>query len=621
MQTATAEANAAAVGVAHTLGDPAEPPSCTFVAAVVADAVITVAWCGDSRAYWLPDAGEARQLTVDHSLGTELLAAGESRAEAEADPAFHTITRWLGADSVEHSPGVRLADDRRSRAGCWCAATACGTTPRRSTRWSLLVAETLGDGRHGDPVQLAGALVDWANAAGRPRQHHRRSGPLRPISYCLQQEEGHHVAEFKAEVFQNEFLAEGATDVHAVVSVTAPAPGPPGRRVTARPPRSSSSTRRARWTCRRRRSSRRAGPRRWPSSEIVDGTWFAVISGHSVAQMVYPIASRHGQDDRRHPARGHAHDRQPAARGGATAIGAWIAAATELFAQVETGAAPRDPADRRQDRGRAADVRCHEALAAAQGKFQCDCRGIGSDWVVDELRTIADALLGTVDIIAEPDELEADFEAMIRTSMSRGVRRCPAAGVGAAGQRGAVRPPGRARRSRTSRPRPRRSARWSASSRPARGATRAATTTWPCGCRVAPLGNERLAARVEVVVNDEVVAKSLVKATWSADANLTTRIDPAVAHYTGQAQLADAIQKGLAAKAAGDERTATVLLGEAAKIAHDSGNEDTTRLLAKVVDVVDAEAGTVRLKSNVERTDEMALDTRSTKTTRIRKEP
>jgi len=27
------------------------------------------------------------------------------------------------------------------------------------------------------------------------------------------------VAEFTAEVFQNEFLAEGATDVHAVVSV------------------------------------------------------------------------------------------------------------------------------------------------------------------------------------------------------------------------------------------------------------------------------------------------------------------------------------------------------------------------------------------------------------------
>jgi len=80
----------------------------------------------------------------------------------------------------------------------------------------------------------------------------------------------------------------------------------------------------------------------------------------------------------------------------------------------------------------------------------------------------------------------------------------------------------------------------------------------------APIGSERLAARVEVVVNDQVVAKGLVKAMWSADANLTTRIDPAVAHYTGQTKLAEAIQQGLAAKAAGDERTATTLLGEAA---------------------------------------------------------
>ena len=137
----------------------------------------------------------------------------------------------------------------------------------------------------------------------------------------------------------------------------------------------------------------------------------------------------------------------------------------------------------------------------------------------------------------------------------------------------------------------------------------------------APVGNERLAARVELVVNDQVLAKGLVKAIWSVDTNLTTRIDPAVAHYTGQAQLADVIQRGLAAKSSGDDRTATVLLGQAAKLAHDTGNEQTTRLLAKVVDVVDVEAGTVRLKQQVAKTDEMALDTRSTKTTRIRREP
>ena len=55
------------------------------------------------------------------------------------------------------------------------------------------------------------------------------------------------------------------------------------------------------------------------------------------------------------------------------------------------------------------------------------------------------------------------------------------------------------------------------------------------------------------------------------------------------------------------------------QLAHESGNEDTAKLLAKVVDVVDAATGTVRLKAKVEDADEMALDTRSTKTVRIRR--
>ena len=63
--------------------------------------------------------------------------------------------------------------------------------------------------------------------------------------------------------------------------------------------------------------------------------------------------------------------------------------------------------------------------------------------VVDELREIATALLGTVDIVAQPADLEADFEAMMRAAMGRGVAQRGAAAVGAAGQRGAVRAPGR----------------------------------------------------------------------------------------------------------------------------------------------------------------------------------
>ncbi len=48
-----------------------------------------------------------------------------------------------------------------------------------------------------------------------------------------------------------------------------------------------------------------------------------------------------------------------------------------------------------------ADV-LEQVLAEAEGVFQCDCRGVGADWVVAELRTIATALLGTYDIVARP---------------------------------------------------------------------------------------------------------------------------------------------------------------------------------------------------------------------------
>jgi endonuclease YncB( thermonuclease family) len=83
--------------------------------------------------------------------------------------------------------------------------------------------------------------------------------------------------------------------------------------------------------------------------------------------------------------------------------------------------------------------------------------------------------------------------------------------------------------------------------------------------------------------------------------------------------LADAIQKGLAAKAAGDDALRPFCSARPPRSPTTAGTRTHTAV-AKVVDVVDADTGTVRLKGNVERTDEMALDTRSTKTTRIRKE-
>jgi hypothetical protein len=133
------------------------------------------------------------------------------------------------------------------------------------------------------------------------------------------------------------------------------------------------------------------------------------------------------------------------------------------------------------------------------------------------------------------------------------------------------------------------------------------------------VGEEMLAARVSLVSGGEVLSQSLVRALWTEDTALSTRINQRVAHYTGQAELAEAIQAGLAARDAGDVETATAKLGRAVQLAAESGHTDTAKLLAKVVDVVDASTGTVRLKQKVAGVDAELANVRSVRTIRVGK--
>jgi hypothetical protein len=116
----------------------------------------------------------------------------------------------------------------------------------------------------------------------------------------------------------------------------------------------------------------------------------------------------------------------------------------------------------------------------------------------------------------------------------------------------------------------------------------------------------------------EVLGQGLVRAVWTDDAALSSRISRGVAHYTGQAELAEAIQDGVAAHQAGDRPTATARLGRAVALAATSGNDDTARLLEEVVEVIGAPSGTVRLRGQASDVGVMTLDTRSTKTVRVR---
>ncbi|MDP1805072.1 MAG: protein phosphatase 2C domain-containing protein [Acidimicrobiales bacterium] len=74
------------------------PPSCTFLAATITDARITLASHGDCRAYWCAD-GTATQLTVDDSWSEVQIAAGMPRADAYSHALAHVITRWLSKDA------------------------------------------------------------------------------------------------------------------------------------------------------------------------------------------------------------------------------------------------------------------------------------------------------------------------------------------------------------------------------------------------------------------------------------------------------------------------------------------------------------------------------------------
>ncbi|TYL52144.1 VWA domain-containing protein [Nocardioides sp. BGMRC 2183] len=426
------------------------------------------------------------------------------------------------------------------------------------------------------------------------------------------------MAEFTAAVYQNEFLPDGGTDVNAIVTVTCTGAGTAGQAGSGDAGEiiivdTSGSMGPA--TMEAAKDAAKAA-----LAEIVDGTWFAVIAGADRAMLAYPpVTSGPGmvQMDARVRTQAMAAIDRFVGSGG-TAISTWLDLAGQLFSSVPS-ISQRHVLLLTDGENRERPGRLDEAINRATGYFQADCRGAGTDWQVAEIRRIAQALLGSVDIIPRPDQMRAEFQAIMRKSMSRGVAD---AHLRVWTPQGAqilfVRQVSPTVEDLTARRTPVNpltgdypTGAWSDESRDYHVAVRVAAKA---------VGQEQLAARIQLTLGDDIVTQGLVKATWSSNSELTTRIDQQVAHYTGQTELAAAIQEGLAAKAAGDEATATTKLGRAVALAAATGNAEATTKLRKVVDVENEVEGTVRLKRAVDKADEMALDTASTKTTRIRKD-
>jgi hypothetical protein len=427
---------------------------------------------------------------------------------------------------------------------------------------------------------------------------------------------------FTVDIDQNPYLPVGGRDVSAIVTVTAddtgdvPSEAPDGGSAEIviidcsgsmdYPPTKLSEARAATAAA---------------IDVIRDGTLFAVVAGTSVAWPVYPPDGSMAVAGEQTRSEAKAALRQLRANGG-TAIGQWLRLAHQIFSA--------SPAALRHAILLTDGKNQHEtpeelaaAIALCEGTFRCDCRGVGTDWEVGELRKISTALLGTVDIVVDPAGLGADFEELMRGAMSKQLPdvllRVWTPQTAALKFIKQVAP---AIDDLTSR---RLAAGAQAGDYPTGAWAHAESRDYHVAVTVNPAnpGQEMLAARVSLVASSaegqQVLGQGLVRVTWTDDEALSTRINARVAGYTGQAELASVIAEGLEANKRGDVDLATARLGRAVALAHQAGNEETARLLASVVDVVDEATGTVRLKKKVDAAAEMALDTRSTKTVRVRK--
>ncbi len=425
------------------------------------------------------------------------------------------------------------------------------------------------------------------------------------------------MAEFSSAVYQNEFLPDGGTDVNAIVTVRCTGAGAAGRTGSGDAGEIIVVDTSGSMGMTNMQAAKQAAM--VALDNILDGTYFAVVAGNHKAYLAYPkVQSGPGMVQMNAATRAEAKREIGYFRAeGGTAMGTWLSLCRMLFASIP-GLANKHvilltDGENHNETPQQLDL----ALVSCTGQFQVDARGIGVDWQVPEIRKIAQTLLGSVDIIPHPSQLSAVFADLMRNSMARGVANAELrVWIPQGAQVLFIRQVSPTVEDLTHRGTP----------------VNQLTMSYPTGSwadeerdyhvsirlPAKTVGQEQLAARVQLAVGAELLTQGLVKAKWSADTNLTAQINPEVAHYTGQAELAQVIQEGLAAKQAGDEVTATTKLGRAVQLATETGNAEATSKLRKVVDIADARTGTVRLRQAVEKADEMALDTASTKTTRIR---
>ncbi len=428
---------------------------------------------------------------------------------------------------------------------------------------------------------------------------------------------------FAAEVFQNRFLPEGANEVHAIMTVTAQNTSASGSLEDSLEDSLGGGDRLFGIIC--DTSGSMQGDKiqaaktamRTLVEMLPEDSRFFIVTGSSGSKMVCPTMQ--ATERNKHEAINAI--RSISANGG-TVMSRWLAAALEQFRQypnaIRQALLLTDGQNDSSD-----DDNLKTVLQKATEQFQCHCRGVGTDWQVSELQKVATALMGTTDIIPDPSLMAADFQDILIQAMSKSIQDVR---LRLWTPQGAI-----VRYCKLVSPE-------IVDVTPKAQSPKPQTYDYPTGAwakdesrdyhfciEVKPgnVGDEMLAGRASLISQidgqETKIAEAKILAVWTDDEARSAKIDRRVAHYTGQAELATSIQEGIEARERGDEEVATAKLGRAVQLAHESGNEATAKLLRTVVEVEDEATGTVRLKRSVEKVDEMMLETRSTKTTRLPK--
>jgi hypothetical protein len=319
---------------------------------------------------------------------------------------------------------------------------------------------------------------------------------------------------FQAEVHQNRYLPAGGTVVDAVLTVTTSsadghtlAAGPDAAQVImidcsgsmANPPSKMGEAKKATIAA---------------IDTLRDGVAFAIIAGRHNAGMVYPPAVTLVPATRETRAEARQAVSQLIA-GGGTALGSWLQLANYLFAghpaEVKHAIMLTDGRNEHETLEQLGAV-----LRSCESGFVCDARGVGDGWSGTELLVIASALLGTADGLATPGDLVTDFRLMTEAAMGKALGEVTLRLWTPAGSDIRLIEQAFPHLENLTGRRTEVSARvgdypvgaWGIESRDYH-----LSIALPAGA----VGEERLAARVSLISQDQTLLESLVFATWTDD--------------------------------------------------------------------------------------------------------